>query len=359
MKIKIDTDLLTSTIKSIQKLARAPLLIGEVRGKFLRLTVTGGGNSCSMTVPCTVIDKGGEREFAVDGSNFASAVNKRKDLELEIEASVLKMRAKGGYVAELMVQPTEEVVVVPEQVKEGKATMLGDAFLNRLRTYLAKIELRPLLSIYSHVPLAVRATPKGTFVACFDHYQAAFTFDRKLKSKDGEAIDFVIPSSLFSMIAGEIKGQDYKLAITDTAVYAYNDAFELAIATSQPDGESITLDNVIELYDGLAQRKLDKVVLKTDSLTKFFDNAKAVYDKESVFELVAKGGKGNIKLTSAFGSVKSALKLGQGSSDISLKCDFSFFRAMMAKAPDTLELEVVPEFIVFRNDPVTYLMSLV
>ena len=104
MKIKLDTDVLASTIKSIQKLARAPQLTGEVAGKFLRLIVSGGGNSCSMTVPCTVVDKDGEREFAVDASNFLLAINKRKDVELDIQNSVLFVRAK-SYEAELMVQP--------------------------------------------------------------------------------------------------------------------------------------------------------------------------------------------------------------------------------------------------------------
>lgn len=356
MKLKIDGNLLSLTIRTLQKVVAVQLIAFKVTKNFLKVTGVGNGNAFSMTVPCQVLEKSKHSSFAIGAANFLDAVNKRPDLTLTVSESAVKVVAN-RYEAELLVQPYEEVVVVPDDVKQDKGLKLKDKFLNSVRENLPKLELKPLLAMYDYIPFGIRSTDEGTFMSCFDHFQSAFFFDKELTGK----LDFTLPSNVFSLLAKELKGQDYVLQITDTTVYAYNDNFELAIARPQTEGQQITLDNMLDLYKSLKSAKgAKRLKFKKEGVLDLIDNAKAVYEKDSVFTVETKGDKCTLTLKSSYGKVTSRVMLDEApDKDLTFSCDFNFFSTLLAKAPSVVDLKVTDKLLMFQNKPVTYLLSLV
>jgi hypothetical protein len=359
LKIKLDADVLGAAIKSMQRLTQPPSLAVEAGGGLLTLTGGQNGSLCSLTVPIiSVEDKKGEKAFLIDTNALLGAISRRKEITLTIKESSVMVASK-GYSADLMVHAYEKLEVVPDEVKKDKGGFkLKDKFLKALRENLSKVELKPLLAMYDYVPIGVKATKdKGTFVACFDDFQSAFYIDKELTGN----VEFLLPSNLFGMITRELKDQDYTMSITDTAVYAYNDIFELSMARPQTEGDQVTLDQAIGLYADIKKRK-DFVDLKiqTEGIRSLLENGKAIYEKDSTFTFKVEGTSCLMTLKSSFGTINGKIKLNEKpSKDIEFTCDFSFFSTLLEKAPAEMSLRVSKDMLLFQNKPVTYLLSLV
>lgn len=356
MKVKLDGEVLSSYIKSIQKMVQATTISVEVGKNFASVIGVGNGNSCSMSIPCEVLDKKGEAAFSIDANVLLTSVAKRKELSFAITDSAVKVTS-GKYEAELLCHQYEKIVVIPEEAKADKSLKLKDKFLQSLRVNLPKVELKPLLSLYDYIPIGVKATKEGTFVACFDAYQSAFYFDKELTGN----LEFTLPSNIFMTIAREIKDQDYALIITDSTVYAYNDNFELAMGLVQQDGQQVTLDDMLGLYAGIKKEKGgQRLQMKAEGVKGLLSNAKAVYEKDSTFTFETEGKKCKLHLQSSYGQIKSVVLLDEEpSSPVKFSCDFNFFSTLLDKAPATLDLRVNERMMMFRNGSVTYLLSLV
>lgn len=358
MKIKIDSDVLANSIKSLQRLVQAATVSVEVKKGQFNVTGTGNGNSCLMTVPCTIEDKKGVASFSIDANVLLGAINKRKEVELTISDSSVVVKAQ-RYEAELLVHQFEAIEVVPKEVRESDGLKLKDKFMKALQANLPKLELKPLLAMYDHTLFGVKATKEGTFIACWDTFQMAFYHDKELSGK----VEFTMPGNIFAMIAREIKDQDYQMSVSDTSIYAFNDMFELAIARPQEEDKNQPgLDNVISLYEDLKGRKKDftGLKIKTEGIKALLENGKGIYEKDATFTFKVTGNKCQLLLKSSFGQVKGAVLLDdKADKDIEFTCDFSFFSSLLDKAPATLDLRVSKEVILFNNKPVTYLLSLV
>lgn len=358
MKIKIDGGVLGSTIKTMQKMVQAQQVSIKVSKNFAKVVGIGNGNAFAMTCPCQVTEKSDHKSFTIGVENLLNAISGRNEITMEIQESAVLVTSS-RYSAELLVQPVENVVIIPEEAKDDKnGIKLKDKFLNVIRDTLPKLELKPLLALYDYIPFGIKATKEGTFVACFDAFQSAFYFDKELKGN----VEFTLPSNIFSLLAKELKGQDYQLIVTESTVYAYNDIFELAIARPQEEGQQATLENMLQLYESLkstVKKTSTKIVMKKEGLTSILENAKAVYEKDSTFTFTTKGNKCQLELKSSYGKVKSMVMLDEKpEKDVSFSCDYNFFSTLLAKAPATVELRVMESLMLLTNKPVTYLLSL-
>lgn len=356
MQFSIDSDLLGGTIRTLQRIAQVISVSLEVTKGNVLVTGTGNGNSCCINVPCKIISKSNDSKFSIAADTLANAISKRKDIKITIKDTSIEVNSS-RYTVELLINQFEKIEVVPDAVKADKSLKLSNKFLDAIRTNLSKIELKPLLSLYDYIPIGIRSTDEGTFVACFDTWQSAFFFDKELTGK----LEFTLPSNIFMTIAKEFKNQSYKLSITDSTVYAYNDYFELGIALTQTEGEQVTLGHMLALYQNLKKEKSGvKIKLKTEGINQLIENSKAVYEKDSTFTFTTKGDKCKLDLKSSFGSMSTMVMLEETpAKDVSFSCDFSFFSTLLAKAPPTLELRVNDRMMLFTNKPVTYLLSLV
>jgi hypothetical protein len=357
MKISIDTPELSNALKLLKSLVEPSLVSFTVGKHFTKIVGSNKGNAMSVSIPTKVLESSENTSFSIDANALSTAIARRKHIDLEVGASEVLILSK-AYRVELLIQQFDSQVVIPKEVKENKGLKIKQEFLNALQKRLSKIELKPLLSTYDYVPIGIRSTDKGTFVACYDFYQAAFFYDKEMTGK----MDFVVPSNTFTSLAREIKDQNYTISITESAVYAYNEVFEISLAIPQSEGEQVKFDDMITLYKGLKELKGSIMLkMKTDRINAMLENASAVYEKDAMFTFSVKGNKCKLELKSSSGKVESLMELEEAAKeDIAFNCDFGFFKALLTKAPPMLELQVIPDrMLLFQNKPIIYMVSLV
>lgn len=360
MKISVDSDLLSSFVKScvalIGVLDENKTITLSVTKSDLTVAASGASNSCSMKVPCEVLQKGGSTGFSIDYQVLLSAIAKRKVVQIEINDSSIKVQSQ-RYEAELLINAFEKIEVVPDEVKNDKAIKLKSKFMARINELLPKLQLKPLMSVYDYIPFGIKATKDGTFISCFDQYQSAFVFDSDLTG----SLNFTLPSSVFVRIAKEVKDQDYSMSVSESSLYAWNDQFELATALAQTEGEQITLDDMIGLVKQLKKQTDGTLIrLRTEGITSLLENAKSIYEKESTFTFETTEDKCKLHLRSSHGNLSSTIILEETpKKNVTITCDFNFFSSLLSKAPPILELRVNDRMMMFQHKPVTYLLSLV
>lgn len=361
MKFNVDADLLSSAIRANQRLAGAEILSLEIRetdNNFIHVYGIGPSNVSRFSVPIKVETKSKNRTFSVQPDALINAVNKRKGVSIEVTDGIITVTSS-RYKATLITSQLEHQEVVPKDVRkgaQGKMTALDDKFGNVLAETLPKLDLKPLLSVYDSLPIGIKATDKGTFVAAFDNYQSAFFFDKALKGD----FEIQLPSNLFLALSREVKDQKYKISITENALYAWNENFELSAVLASSD-DQIQLSQMLELYKAVKKDDTShKLVFQTQGVRNLIENSKAIYEKDSVFEFTADKDKIKLELRSSLGTMATVIKIDEGpKKQFQFSCDFGFFSQLLQKAPESLTLYVNERMLMFNNAPVTYILSLV
>lgn len=357
MKIQIDGPLLIDAVKTLKNLIGGSTTFLEVTPNFLKLSATNNGNSFSTSVPIKVLEKSKNRTCALDSTALSTALTKLKDVTFKLGDSSLVITS-GRYTAEMITHQFEAQQVIPESEKT-KGITIKSSFLDKIIDLVPKLELQPLLSTYDYVPFGVKVTKEGAFLASFDFYQAAFVSSDEIKGN----FEFVMPNNIFSVLAKEIKSQDYKLIVTDSTIYAYNDVFEYAAAVPQSDGNNVSFSDMQELYASLktmVKKEGVSVKLSAESINQMLENGKAIYEKDSSFEFKIAGDKCRLELKSSSGKVSTTIMLAEkASKDVTFSCDFHFFSTIMKKAGSMIQLKVIPDkMILFTNKPVIFMMGL-
>lgn len=356
MKVSVESDVLSEALKTLKNLVVSPIVSFKIGKNFTKVMAAEAGNAASVSVPTEIVEKSDNRTFSIDAEKVALAIKGKKIVTLEINQSELLIKGK-ALQGELLTTQFEPPIIIPDEIKADKGLQVKRDFLELLGKHLPKIELQPLMTTYDFVPLGVRLTENGAFIACFDFYQAAFFYTKDITGD----LEFMLPSNLFSLIAREVKGQDYTMSITESAVYAYNDVYEIALGIPQVEGDQVKFEDIRALYKEIKEIESVTLVMKTDKITSLLENVSAVYEKNSTFSLVTKGGKCKLELKSSAGKVSGLIDLEDTpEKDVDLTFDFGFFRALLAKAPPLLTLQVVKDkMLLFKNKPITYMISLV
>lgn len=358
MSIQIANDGLGTALKTMMRLAQPEVVTLLSKENTLILKGAGQSSSCRFRLDVTG-ESEGAREVTVECGLLASVIERCKDLELTFNESTLSIKAKGGYRVELATIDGQPIEVVPKDVLKGEdGIVLSSKLMAELMRYLPKIELRPLLSTYSEVPVGVKTGPKGTFVACFDFVQSAFV---KLPHTSEKPIEFLLPSiNQFNVLARELGSQKFRMVITETTLYAFNDVVQAALALPEQEGEQLLLSDAIGLAKALKDMTYKKLVFNTEAIKQFLSNSRAVYDKDSLFTVHAKGDKAKIELKAAMGSVKMITKLAEEVEETQFKCDLNFFSSIVNRSSSkTLELRATNELLLLKEGKINYLLSLI
>lgn len=359
MSYKIENEGLSHALRTVQRLAQPEVVTLSFRGPTL--TVKGAGqNGGSCRVKLDVKSEGDSKaEATVDLGTLMSVIDKRKDLELEVNETTLVVKSK-GFKVDLSTVDGQPIEVVPKDVMQGEeGVVLGTKFMGHLLNYLPKIELKPLLSTYSECPIGIKSNDKGTFVACFDFVQSAFVRLKEVKTT--KPFEFMLPSiAQFNILARELAGQSYRLVITESTLYAFNDLFQAALALPQQEGEQLQLTDMLGLVKSIKEMEYKTLVFKTEAIKQFLSNSRAVYDKDSLFTITAKGDKAKIELKATVGNTSMMAKLKEPVDDLTIKCDLNFFASIVNKSNSpTLTLNATPEIMLLKEGKISYILSLV
>ena len=359
MNILIEGDRLSAALRSLMRLAQPEVVHVSIKEKQVILTAAGESSAARMKIDLS--EPSGEqsgKEITVSISLLSNILDKRKDVKLEIKGSTLFAKAKGGFLADVIGVEDQPVVVVPKEILDGETGfVISNKFMNGLLGVLPSIELKPLLSTYSDVPIGIRATASGTFVACFDFVQTAYVF---LEQTTGD-FEFLLPSvSQFNMLVKELAGQKYKLVITDNSIYAFNSDMQVSLSLPQQDGDQVLLQDVVELSQAVEKTKFKTIIFNTKEIKDFLSNSRFVYDKDSVFTVKTDGDKALIELKATVGNTSLKTKLGRDAGKIAFNCDLNFFAAVINRAKgNTVSIKITEELIKVRDGDVNYLITLV
>lgn len=360
MSYKIANDALGNALRTVQRLAQPEIVTLTAKGSTLTIKAAGqNGGSCKIKLDVES-DEEKRHEITVDLGTLSSVIDKRKDLELDIKESSLVVKAK-GFTVDLTSMEGQSFEVIPKDVLEGEdGVQLGSKLMAELMRYLPKIELRPLLSTYSECPVGIKVNDKGAFVACFDFVQSAFVRLKNIKAD--KPFEFVLPSiAQFNTLARELVGHKYRIVITDTTLYAFNDMVQVSLVLPQQEGEQLQLADVIGLAKSLKEMRYTRLAFKTEAIKQFLANSRAVYDKDSLFTIKAKDDMAKIELKATVGNTSMVTKLQERvSKPIELKCDLNFFASIVGKSSEkVLSLEATPELLLMKEGKISYLLSLV
>lgn len=362
--IHVPNEELQSALRLIQRLSHSKIITLMFKKDHLVILGLGETSSCSYKINLEKsVDKDQRNSITVELSLFLSLIDKRKNLKFKIEGGTLLISDK-NYEAKLVGSEPQDLIVIPDEVKSGATTKIKSKLVTKLLQLLPAIELRPLLSTYSDVPLGIRVRKDKTFVACFDFIQSASsTIDYESKSE----FDILVPSaSLFNQLNKEFGSQSYDLSVTESVLYAWTDQIEVALSLPQPDGDQISLDDAQGLVEQLDSLEYKSMLFSTEKIQEFLQSSRSAYDKDSTFEVKASGDKAVLELKAALANMKMTLELKKSiKKPIEFKCDLMFFSSIINRCKgNTVRLKVNESLLrITQEDPkagnIDYLMTLV
>lgn len=361
MIISIDTELLETAIGTVVKVAglssENSIAHFKLVDSMLQVSATNKGTGVAINVPCKVKEKSKYSAFAVSPSSLLSAITKRKSINLEISISTVKVTSD-KYRADLVTTTSEPEIILPKDIKEGdETTKLPSVLVEFIRENLSQVELKPILETYSYMPVAVQVTDKGAFLACYDNWHMAFVTNKKVTGK----IKFCLPISSLTLLAKEFRGKTYKMLVTESTLYAFNDSFELALTLPQQDVQNvIPPDEAYNLAMQIRKEKGIDIVLAAEDVLAISSNIDAVYKKGEHIDFDVDKTQCKVTLKSTYGRVSSIVRC-KTQKPVSFRAGFGFFKDVLTKVSGSkVEMTVVPDrMLFFTKNNRTYMLALI
>ena len=350
MIVSIDTELLEAAIRTVVKVTSAGGANSIAHFKLIdgmfQSSATNKGTGVAINIPCKVKEKSKHSGFAVDPASLLAAIANRKNIQLEIGGSTVKV-VSNKYKAELVTTTAEAEAILPKDIREGSDTMkLPSALVEFIRENLAHIELKPILETYSYMPVAVRVTEKGAFLACYDNWHMAFVTNKKVTGN----LKFCLPVSSLNLLTKEFRGKSYKMIATESTLYAFNDSFELALTLPQQDTQNvIPPEEAFNLAMQIRKEKGINVLLAAEDILSISTNIDAVYKKGEHIDFEVDKTSCKVTLKSTFGRVSSVVRC-KSQTPVSFRAGFGFMRDVLTKiSGNKVEMTIVPERMLFFN----------
>lgn len=329
MKIEVELAPLQNALDIITKLA--PPSSGNVtftsNGKKVSLWAVADLSRATCVVPCSVDREG---EFAIPLQALRDAIKGRDNLTLLFKNAVLTVTS-GKYKAEL--STVDVLPADPLDEEEATEWKLGEDQSAWLKKALRDVALKPTTLLSSWMPVGVKLTDKGAFVACYDTQHMSWAQSKEVKGN----FECVLPLETMTNVIDIFHKIPFVIKQTRSRIEVKSKLFEVKLNTP-------TLEDLPSLADVQAKiREAAKIDSSTFQFNKaafmtFLDNARAVIGKERA-EVVIAGGKGvNVSIRTGQGQVAAALA-GQGKGEF--KIDYEYLLECVSRAGDEVQLNVV------------------
>ncbi len=275
MKATIEQALLSEALRVIQRLA--PPVSGAVtlesNGKTLKMHSQAELSRCSVTLPCSV---DGEMLIAVPTEALSAAIRGHDVLEIELKQALLRI-SSGAYNTRLTTQDALEIEV-EEDKSDARVQKISAEQLAELAGMVKAVALKPVANMAtSIVPVSIRLSKKGAFVACYDPNRMCFVQNKELVGD----IDLSIPLDMMSAVLDAFRGTSCTIKVTDSLVFVQNPVLDVVLALPASDEESV-IDTDMVMEKAREVRKVDGTVIEMvkKDVMGFMDNARAVATKE-------------------------------------------------------------------------------
>ena len=250
------------------------------------------------------------------------------------------------YKAELVTRTEEQEPILPKEIKEGKDLVkVPPAIVDFIRKYISEIQLKPVLSDYSFMPVSVLITEKGAMMACYDRWHMAFVSDKEVTGD----FKLTLPAPSLDLLVKEFRGKSYSMQLTDTTLYAFNDSFELSLSLPQQDAQNVIAPEVpFNLAKSIYKNtEAGSIVLSTEDLMKVTDNMRAVYKVGGYIVFDVDNDICKVTIKSTHGKVSSAVRCKSKVKD-SFRLGYGYVLNILGKLKEkSIQAYVVPNKMVF------------
>ncbi len=330
MKIKAELDALASALETVSRVA--PPVSGninlELKDAKLTISSVAEVSWCSLIVPAEVTGKG---ELSVPIQALKDAIKGRQSLELSHENAVLVVRS-GKYKAELAtVDVIPRDIQDPEETKEWKITAEQAGWL---RKALKEVQLKPTAILSSWMPIGVKLTKSGAFVACYDTQHMSWASTKEVTGD----FECVLPIETLVNLVEVFHKSNFIIEQGRSNLLARNKLSKVQVSLPVTDELPSISDVQGKIKEASKASGTDFAFKKTDFLV-FLDNARAVLGKERAEISIAGNGKAvELQIKTGNGQVNNIVP---GSGKGKFLVDFEYMLELVTKAPEEVQLKVV------------------
>ena len=348
MKLKLTSALLHSAIKTASTLAppRDENVSLESDGSKLFLHSASDVARCTINIPCEV---SGKNIFGISLATLRDATKGRDALHLVFEQSVLKVKAK-GYDADL---PTTDALQLDalDPLKDKVILKLTADQASWLKQAVQAVSLKPTVVLTSYMPVSIKLTDKGAFVACYDDSHMAFINSKEITGD----IDVTLPLDTFNSVLSVFSTAAFKLEVSFASLIVSNKLSSVNLNLPEvPKGTPTAAEVLMKAKEALKMDGSTLTFAKADMLA-FLDNARAVSTKERTEVAVKSQDKTLlVSVTTSNGSCKTQIPVTGKTK--AFKIDFEHFDEAIRKCSDTVEMKVVADAFVSVKASKTYLI---
>lgn len=352
MTITVENDVLQEAMRIITRLA--PPISGNITiestGTKLFMHSNSETSRCSVNLPASVDGKA--VTFALTLLAFRDATKGRKTLTINYDKTLCKISA-GNYKCELSTVDSMEADSLDEE-KVGKAIKMTMEQVSWLKSAIATVALKPTALLATYMPISIKLTEKGAFVACYDVNHMAFINSSEING----TMEIKLPLDMFQSVLDAFGKAPFKIEMSKSNLYASNALVKVVLSLPQEDENDLKIEEVIETAKGTKTSKGQDIEVSKSDLIAFLDNARAVATKErSETKISTDVGKMKFEVTTSNGSIKAIIKASCKTKTNAL-IDFEFLDEAVRKSADMVVMKLVKdEFIAFKLKSGTVVVS--
>lgn len=354
MELQIDNDALQEALRIITRLAPPADGGGNITirstGKKVYINSTTEGSRCEVQIPGDVSGK--ETEFAVSLVALRDATKGRAKLAITYDKTLCKIKS-GGYKCELPTVDAMKAEDLDDKVTSSATVDQDQA--KWLKQALSIVGLKPTALISTYMPLSIKLSKKGAFVACYDPNHMAFVNSNEITG----SMEVRVPLDIFTSVLDAFDKSGFKMELSSANLYVSNKLVKVAMALPQEDEADLKLEEVIEAAKSSKSTEGHDIKIDKDEILRFLDNARAVATKErSEIKVTTEDKKMKLEVSTANGSIKAQVKVDT-KKKIKALVDFEFFDEAIRKSGPQVDIKLVEsEFMFFRLAKGQVLVSL-
>ena len=341
MKIVTDASLLLSQLRVISKLTPADSgnVSIVVKDNNMYLYSYANAGSYKSVVPCDECT--GDEAFAVSIEPLKTMLAKRSKVTLQLVNTMLVITEK-GYKAELSTSdPTEyntitELAVEKEQVKKYKISVDQGKWL---KSALAEVRLATVEALSPFMPITLKITDKGAFVACYDNNHLAFVRSKEMTG----TLDLTVPCEMLISVVDAFQNSNFTMEVGENNVYVKNKLLNITLSLPLSDSY-LQVDELLAVANQTLKAKGEEIRVSKASILDFMDSCKAVATKErSELKVKAQGKKLGMQVKTITGAVNQNITMEE-SCNTSFSLDFAYLEEAIRKSKnDIVTIKVIKD----------------
>lgn len=351
MNFKIEAAAIQEALRVIGRLA--PPESGNVTvqstGKKVFMHSASATSTCSVNMPASVEGKAGT--FAISLNSLRDGTKGRKELEIEYAKTMCNIKA-GAYKASLATVDALEIEAT-ETEKGTKLEITADQAA-WLKSAVATVALKPTALVSAFMPIAIKLSDKGAFVACYDTDHMAFLNSSEIKGD----MEFKLPLDTLTAVLDAFGASAFTLELGQAGIVAANKLIKVQLSLPEEEENALSLKDVIETARGAKKADGQAMSVPKEELLTFLDNARSIATKErSEIKVKVEDSKMKIEVVTVQGQTRTVIKTKAKSCEFSI--DFEYLDEAVRKCKDDVDLKLVKDAFVAVNLPTsTVVLSL-